>query len=331
MQVSNILVTGAAGFLGTHLCEALLKEGLAVMGLDDESSASVGLYAQFSSFPRFSYLKQDVREPLPEIHFTHIYHLACPASPIHYQRDPVRTLTTNVLGTIRVLDLARRSGARVLLASTSEVYGDPLEHPQTEDYRGNVDTLGIRACYDEGKRCAETLVMDYHRQYGVNAAIARIFNTYGPGMRLDDGRVISNLVAQALRNEDVTLYGNGNQSRSFCFVRDLIDGLRRLMDAPRAVIGPINLGNPEEISIASVANLILKMTASRSQIVFRPLPDGDPVRRRPDITKASKVLSWVPLTNLEAGLSLTIPWFQQHIARDLKSTPIPEAFHASRL
>jgi UDP-glucuronate decarboxylase len=313
------LVTGGAGFLGSHLCDRLIAAGARVLCLDDGSTGSSANLAHLAEDPRFTMHWADVRVPLGELRVDRIFHLACPASPVQYQKDPVRTLTTNVSGTISVLELARRTGARVLLASTSEVYGDPLIHPQREEYFGNVDPIGIRACYDEGKRCAETLCMDYHRQHGVEVRIARIFNTYGPRMRSDDGRVVSNFIVQALAGQDVTVYGDGTQTRSFCYVTDLVEGLLRLMEASD-LTGPINLGRPEELTVRAIAELIVDLVGGDSRIVYRPLPSGDPVRRRPDITRARERLDWEPATSLRAGLPATIASFRERVA--LSAPPV---------
>jgi len=327
MSDVTVMVTGAAGFLGSHLCASLINDGHRVIGIDDESNGKLRLDSEFIDSHLFTFLKHDIRDPILVDNIHQIYHLACPASPVHYQRDPVRTITTNVIGTVNVLDVARRCRSRVLLASTSEVYGDPLQHPQSESYLGNVDSLGIRACYDEGKRCAETLFMDYHRQYGTDVAIARIFNTYGPGMRLDDGRVISNFMVQALRQEPITLFGDGLQTRSFCYVSDLIEGLRKLMDAPNHEIGPFNLGNSQEITVYSLAYRILKITGSQSPVMYLPLPAGDPVRRQPDISKALLKLNWKPCILVDEGIALTIPWFRQ-LVTDPVTSKIGKLEHA---
>ena len=302
------LVTGGAGFIGSHLCERLLAAGREVLCVDNFFTAAKHNIAHLLGNPLFELVRHDVTFPL-YVEVDEIYNLACPASPIHYQFDPVQTLKTSVHGAINMLGLAKRTKARILQASTSEVYGDPAIHPQTEEYWGHVNPLGVRACYDEGKRCAETLFMDYHRQHRLAIKIARIFNTYGPRMHPHDGRVVSNFIVQALQGEDLTLYGEGNQTRSFCYVEDLVEALLRLMATPGEVTGPINLGNPEEITIRELAETVLELTGSRSQIVFRPLPADDPVQRCPDITKARETLSWVPTVPLREGLTRTIAYF----------------------
>ena len=295
----RVLVTGGAGFLGSHLCERLVEAGHEVLCLDNTGRrANV---AHLLDHPNFELIRHDVTFPL-YVEVDEIYNLACPASPVHYQHDPVQTTKVSVHGAINMLGLAKRLGVKILQASTSEVYGDPLVHPQTEDYRGNVNPIGPRACYDEGKRCAETLFFDYHRQHGVSIRVARIFNTYGPRMHPEDGRVVSNFIIQALTGEPITLYGDGSQTRAFCFVDDQIDGLMRLMNAPDTVIGPVNIGNPHEITILQLAQAILKITGSTSEIVFRPLPQDDPLQRCPDIARARDLLGWEPVVALEQGL-----------------------------
>jgi len=303
-----VLVTGGAGFLGSHLCERLLHDGHTVVALDNLVSGSVGNLRHLLGHPRFTLRRQDVMQPL-ELRVSRVYNLACPASPPLYQRDPVSTTLTSVVGTWRMLELAMACGARLLQASTSEVYGDPDVHPQTEAYRGNVNPIGPRACYDEGKRCAETLCFDYLRQHGQSIRVARIFNTYGPRMLPDDGRVVSNFIVQALRGEPITLYGDGLQSRSFCFVDDTIDGLVRLMESD--AVGPVNLGNPHEISMRELAECVIRLTHSRSRITYRPLPADDPRRRCPDITQARTRLGWQPRVPLEEGLARTVHHFQR--------------------
>lgn len=307
----SILVTGGAGFLGSNLCERLLKDGHEVICLDNFSTGVEENIEHLLQNPNFRVIRHDVTIPLP-IHeigeIDEIYNLACPASPIAYQHDPIQTFKTAVLGTLNLLDLVRQKNARFLQASTSEIYGNPLEHPQKETYWGNVNPIGIRACYDEGKRAAETLCMDYYRQYKMPIRIARIFNTYGPRMRPDDGRVISNFIMQALRNEPLTVYGDGSQTRSFCFVDDLIDGLIRLMAYEH--VGPVNLGNPEEHTVVEIAEMIISLTESKSKIVYRQLPQDDPTRRCPDITRAKEILLWQPKTSLQDGLQKTIAYFQ---------------------
>jgi UDP-glucuronate decarboxylase len=306
----RVLVTGGAGFVGSHLCERLVARGDDVLCVDNYFTGRKDNIAHLLGLPNFEAMRHDVTVPL-SVEVDEIYNLACPASPVHYQDDPVQTTRTSVLGALNMLELARRLKAKVLQASTSEVYGDPTVHPQTEDYRGNVSTIGPRACYDEGKRCAETLFFDFHRQSGVRIKVARIFNTYGPRMHPDDGRVVSNFILQALRGEDITLYGDGHQTRSFCFVDDLVEGLLRLMDSPDAVTGPINLGNTHEIRVRELAEEVLGLTGSASKLVFRPLPQDDPMQRCPDITRARTTLSWEPRVSLREGLSRTVAYFRR--------------------
>lgn len=305
----TVLVTGGAGFLGSHLCEKLLREGSRVFCLDNFFTGSKENILPFTSHPDFTLVEHDVCSPL-QMEVEEIYNLACPASPIHYQYDPVKTIRTNVHGAINMLELAKQTGAKILQASTSEVYGDPHEHPQKESYWGNVNPIGLRSCYDEGKRCAETLFFDYFRQYGVPIKVARIFNTYGPRMLASDGRVVSNFIVQALKNEPITIYGKGEQTRSFCFVDDLIEALYRLMQTDKEMTGPINLGNPEEFSILELAQIVIELTGSRSKLIFHPLPSDDPKQRRPDITLAQQKLGWQPKTSLRAGLLSTISYFK---------------------
>lgn len=319
MNVMRALVTGGAGFLGSHLCERLLGDGLSVIALDDFSTGSPDNVAHLVENPRFTLVEQDVADPF-DFEVDRIYNLASPASPPHYQRDPVRTTVTNVLGTLRALEHAERRGARLLQASTSEVYGDPTVHPQPESYLGNVNPIGPRACYDEGKRCAESLVMDFARQGLAEVRIARIFNTYGPRMALDDGRVVSNFIVQALRGDDLTVYGSGTQTRSFCYVDDLIDGLIRLMEHPHA-IGPVNLGNPGEFTVLELAEEVLRLTQSRSRIVFRPLPEDDPRQRRPSIDLARALLGFEPRVPLRQGLRRTIESFRASLQSGLRELP----------
>jgi UDP-glucuronate decarboxylase len=305
----RVLVAGAAGFVGSHLCDAYLARGMSVIGLDNYFTGRPRNLAHHAGNPRFRFLQWDVIDPLPlSLRADLILNMACPASPPHYQADPVYTMMTNVLGTRNLLALAADCGARFVLASTSEVYGDPLLHPQSEDYWGNVNPTGPRACYDEGKRAAETLCFDYVRAGRVDVRVARIFNTYGPRMRHDDGRVVSNMVTQALRNEDMTIYGDGSQTRSFCYVDDLVDGLMRLADHAAALPRPINLGNPLEMTVASLAEKILVLTGSSSRIVHKPLPVDDPKRRKPDISAAKRHLGWSPKVVLNQGLDKTIEW-----------------------
>jgi len=306
----RILVTGGAGFLGSHLCERLLAEGHDVLCVDNYFTGTRVNIVPLMSNPHFEVLRHDVTFPL-YVEVDEIYNLACPASPIHYQFDPVQTTKTSVHGAINMLGLAKRVRAKIMQASTSEVYGDPTEHPQTESYRGNVNPIGPRACYDEGKRCAETLFFDYHRQHGVRIKVARIFNTYGPRMHPNDGRVVSNFVIQALKGEDITLYGDGGQTRAFCFCTDLIDGFIRLMGTDDTVTGPINLGNPVEISVRTLAERVIALTGSKSKIIFKPLPVDDPKQRCPDITLAKNVLGWKPTVDLDDGLSRTIDYFRK--------------------
>lgn len=306
----RILVTGGAGFLGSHLCERLLKLGHDVTCLDNLFTGSEQNMVHLRANPDFHFLKHDICHPI-DLPVDEIYNLACPASPIHYQFDPVQTAKTSFLGAMHVLELAKRTGAKVFQASTSEVYGDPHIHPQREDYWGNVNPIGLRSCYDEGKRCAETLFSDYHRQYGVKIKVARIFNTYGPRMHPKDGRVVSNFIVQALRFEPITIYGEGTQTRSFCYVDDLIEAFIRLMDTPDHFTGPVNLGNPKEFLIRDLAQCVLTLTGSKSPLVHKPLPSDDPKQRKPDISLAKKVLQWHPQIELEAGLKSTINYFKQ--------------------
>ena len=311
--MSRILVTGGAGFLGSHLCEKLLGAGHEVVCLDNFFTGARKNVEHLLDDHRFELLRHDVTQPIV-VEVDQIYHLACPASPIHYQRNPVRTIRTAVHGTLNMLDMAREVHAKLLIASTSEVYGDPQQHPQEEGYWGHVNPIGPRACYDEGKRCAEALTVSYARQYGIQTRIARIFNTYGPRMHQNDGRVVSNFVVQALRGEPITIYGDGSQTRSFCYVSDLLEGLSRFMgltDDP----GPINVGNPREQTIAELARMIIGMTGSRSELIFQPLPTDDPVRRKPDTTKAQKLLGWEPRVSVEEGLAATIDYFRGVVGR----------------
>src|SRR4051812_46233742 len=300
-QTRKILVTGGAGFLGSHLCERLVSAGQEVLCVDNFFTGSKQNVGTLFPCPRFELMRHDITFPL-YVEVDEIYNLACPASPIHYQYDPVQTTKTSVHGSINMLGLAKRVRAPILQASTSEVYGDPEVHPQTEDYWGRVNPIGRRSCYDEGKRCAETLFFDYHRQHKLMIKVARIFNTYGPNMHPSDGRVISNFIMQALRNDPITIYGDGAQTRSLCYVDDLLDGLVRLMESPPEVTGPINLGNPHELSIADIAKTIIALTGSKSKLVFEPLPEDDPRQRRPDISQAKRLLGWEPKTGLEEGL-----------------------------
>ena len=305
----RVLVTGGAGFLGSHLCERLIERGDDVLCADNFYSGTKDNVAHLLGNPRFELMRHDITFPL-YVEVDEIYNFACPASPVHYQFDPVQTTKTSVHGAINVLGLAKRVKARILQASTSEVYGDPQIHPQTENYWGNVNPIGPRACYDEGKRCAETLFFDYYRQHGVEIKIARIFNTYGPRMHPNDGRVVSNFIVQALKNEPITIYGDGSQTRSFCYVDDLIEAVLRLMQTPPAFTGPLNLGNPREFTILQLAELVIGMTNSRADIVFKSLPADDPVQRQPDIGLARGLLDWEPRIALEDGLARTIAYFR---------------------
>jgi len=308
--MKRILVTGGAGFIGSHLCERLLKEGNEVLCLDNYFTGSKRNIYHLLGNPYFELIRHDVTAPF-YVEVDEIYNLACPASPVHYQYNPIKTVKTSVMGAINMLGLAKRIKSKVLQASTSEVYGDPSIHPQPESYWGNVNPIGIRSCYDEGKRCAETLFSDYHQQNKVKIKIIRIFNTYGPKMHPDDGRVVSNFIVQALKNEEITIYGDGTQSRSFQYVDDLLEGMIRMMNTGDDITGPVNLGNPVEFTILELAELILKMTGSRSKITFLPLPQDDPVQRQPDISLAREILDgWSPVVNLESGLDLTIAYFK---------------------
>ncbi len=313
--MKRILVTGGAGFLGSHLCERLVGDGHDVVCIDNFHTGAKANILHLMDNPYFEVIRHDVTFPL-SLEVDQIYNLACPASPVQYQFDPVQTIRTSVLGAINVLDLAKRVKARVFQASTSEVYGDPTEHPQTEAYRGNVNTIGPRACYDEGKRCAETLFFDYHRQYGLEIRVARIFNTYGPRMHPNDGRVVSNFIVQALRGEDITIYGEGQQTRSFCYVEDLIEGIVRLMGAPGSVCGPINLGNPHEMTIRELAEQVLDLVGSKSRLIFKPLPQDDPTQRQPNIEKARNLLDWQPRVPIKTGLAKTVAYFEESLKQN---------------
>lgn len=312
----RVLVTGGAGFIGSHLCERLLDQGHDVLCVDNFYTSSRDNIAHLLTNPYFEFMRHDVTVPM-FVEVDEIYNLACPASPIHYQRDPVQTTKTSVHGAINVLGLARRLRAKVLQASTSEVYGDPIQHPQEESYWGNVNPIGTRACYDEGKRCAETLFFDYHRQHQMQIKVVRIFNTYGPRMHPNDGRVVSNFVLQALKGEDITLYGDGEQTRSFCYVDDLVEGLIRMMATGDDVTGPINLGNPAEITVKELAERVLALTGSASSLVHRPKPQDDPRQRQPNIAMAEKVLDWRPTADLDDGLGRTIGYFRDLIERGM--------------
>jgi len=306
----RVLVTGGAGFLGSHLCDLLLSRGHEVLCVDNFYSSTKDGIAHLLDHGRFELLRHDVTFPL-YVEVDQIYNLACPASPIHYQHDPVQTTKTSVHGSINMLGLAKRLGCRILQASTSEVYGDPQVHPQTEDYWGHVNPIGLRSCYDEGKRCAETLFYDYRRQHGLPIKVVRIFNTYGPRMQLNDGRVVSNFIVQAIRNEPITLYGDGGQTRSFCFVPDMVNALECMMESADEVTGPINLGNPAEVTVRQLAELIKEKTGSRSKIIEQPLPSDDPGQRCPDISRARETLGWSPSVSLDDGLTRTIEYFEQ--------------------
>jgi UDP-glucuronate decarboxylase len=322
----RVLVTGGAGFIGSHLCDRLLERGDEVLCVDNFYTGTRRNVHHLLTNPRFELMRHDICFPL-YIEVDEIFNLACPASPVHYQFDPVQTTKVSVHGGIHMLGLAKRVKAKILQASTSEVYGDPTVHPQKEDYWGNVNPIGLRSCYDEGKRCAETLFFDYRRQHRLPIKVARIFNTYGPGMHPNDGRVVSNFIMQALRNEDITVYGDGNQTRSFCYVNDLVDGLIRLMGTQDDVTGPVNLGNPVEFTIRELAESVIGLTGSSSKIVYRPLPEDDPKQRCPDISLAMRLLAWEPRVQLRDGLMKTIEYFEQLLRSDPKDErlPIPSA------
>jgi UDP-glucuronate decarboxylase len=309
--MARILITGGAGFIGSHLCDYLLENGHDVLCVDNLFSGSKDNIRHLLDHPYFELIRHDVTHPF-YAEIDQIYHLACPASPVHYQYNPIKTIKTNVMGTINLLGLAKRVKAKILLSSTSEVYGNPAVHPQPETYLGNVNPIGVRSCYDEGKRVAETLMMDYYRQHHVDIRIVRIFNTYGPRMAINDGRVISNFTVQALRGEDLTVFGEGEQTRSFCYVSDLVDGIIRMSEAPD-LIGPVNLGNPAESTILELARRILSMTKSKSKIIFKPLPSDDPERRCPDISLARRKLNWEPTISIEEGLERTIKYFKEKL------------------
>ncbi|MDD7345820.1 UDP-glucuronic acid decarboxylase family protein [Helicobacter sp.] len=312
MQYKKILVTGGAGFLGSHLCERLLEQGHEVLCVDNLFTGTKRNILHLLSNPRFEFMRHDVTFPL-YVEVDEIYNLACPASPVHYQFDPVQTTKTSVMGAINMLGLAKRTRAKILQASTSEVYGDPEIHPQVESYRGAVNPIGIRACYDEGKRCAETLFFDYQRQHNVNIKVMRIFNTYGPRMHPNDGRVVSNFIIQALKGEDISIYGDGSQTRSFCYVDDLIDGMIKLMGSKDGFFGPVNIGNPNEFTILELAKNVIELAKSHSKISFHPLPQDDPKQRKPDITLAQSELKWEPSIQLKEGLEKTIQYFKQEL------------------
>jgi UDP-glucuronate decarboxylase len=311
MGVQRVLVTGGAGFLGSHLCDRLLAQGAEVLCLDNFFTGSKGNISHLLGDKHFELVRHDLVQPI-FLEVDRIYNLACPASPVHYQYNPVKTVKTNVMGAIHMLGLAKRVNARILQASTSEVYGSPQEHPQKEGYWGHVNPIGLRSCYDEGKRVAETLMMDYYRQNKVDVRIVRIFNTYGPRMAVSDGRVVSNFIVQALRNDPITVYGDGSQTRSFCYVSDMMEGCIRMMER-EDFIGPVNLGNPHEFSIRELAELVIEITGSASEIVYKPLPEDDPVQRRPDISLAMEKLDWEPQVNLREGLEKTVDYFKQII------------------
>jgi UDP-glucuronate decarboxylase len=308
----RILITGGAGFLGSHLCEQLLAEGHDILCLDNFFTGTKDNILHMIANPRFELIRHDITMPI-YLEVDQIYNLACPASPVHYQFNPIKTIKTNVMGAINTLGMAKRVKARILQASTSEVYGNPEVRPQSESYWGRVNPIGIRSCYDEGKRAAECLMMDYRRQNGIDAKIVRIFNTYGPHMALNDGRVISNFIIQALSGKDITVYGDGSQTRSFCYVDDMINGLTSMMATPKDISGPINLGNPIDVTILELAETIIALTASSSEIIFQPLPQDDPTQRQPDITLAGKILNWQPETSLEKGLATTIDYFRKKL------------------
>lgn len=310
--MKRILVTGGAGFIGSHLCERLLNEGNHVICLDNFFTGSKDNLVKLLDNPSFKLVEHDITNEFYE-DVDQIYNLACPASPPHYQYNPIKTMKTSVLGIINMLGLAKRCKATILQASTSEVYGDPKVHPQTEEYWGNVNPIGVRSCYDEGKRCAETLMMDYNRQNNVDIRIVRIFNTYGPKMDPNDGRVVSNFIVQALKGEDITIYGEGLQTRSFCYVEDLVDGLIKMMNNPQKFIGPVNLGNPSERTILDFAKMIIEMTDSKSKIIYQALPSDDPMQRKPDLTVAKRELNWQPTTDIKVGIAKTIEYFEKKI------------------
>ncbi|MGH1364600.1 MAG: UDP-glucuronic acid decarboxylase family protein [Calditrichia bacterium] len=312
--MKRVLVTGGTGFIGSFLCERLLNDGHEVICIDNFFSSSKSNVLHLMDNNRFELIRHDVTEPIL-LEVDRIYHFACPASPVHYQFNPVKTIKTNVMGTINMLGMAKRVKARIMLASTSEVYGDPQQHPQKESYWGNVNPIGIRSCYDEGKRVAETLMMDYHRQNNVDIKIIRIFNTYGPRMAPNDGRVVSNFIMQALRNEDITIFGKGEQTRSFCYVEDLLEGILRMMQLEN-FLGPINLGNPDEFTILELAEKVIDLTGSKSQLRYMPLPQDDPTQRKPDISLAKKKLDWTPEIKLEEGLKKTIAYFEKVVQHD---------------
>ena len=310
MKKKTILVTGGAGFIGSHLCKRLLNENHYVICLDNLFTGTLKNIEQFENINNFEFVNHDITKPYYRDNIDEIYNLACPASPIHYQSNPIKTVKTCTIGVINMLGLAKKNNAKILQASTSEVYGDPETHPQKEDYNGNVNTLGYRSCYDEGKRCAETLFMDYKREHNLNIRIVRIFNTYGPNMTKNDGRVVSNFILQGLKGEDITVYGDGSQTRSFQFIDDLVEGLLKMMNSDS--VGPINLGNPIELSMKDLATMVIRLTNSSSNIIYKELPKDDPKRRRPDINLANSILDWSPIIDLETGLQKTINYFTPH-------------------
>ena len=316
MKIRKIIVTGGAGFIGSHLCRFLVNEGHNVICIDNLLTGSKKNLYDFYENSNFTFIEHDIINPYYDTGIDEIYNLACPASPIHYQINPIKTVKTNTLGVINVLGLAKKNNAKILQASTSEVYGDPEIHPQTEMYNGNVNMIGPRSCYDEGKRCAETLFMDYHRSHNLNIKIARIFNTYGPNMAFNDGRVVSNIILQSLKGNNITIYGNGNQTRSFMYIDDLVKGLILLMNSDNNFVSPINLGNPNEITINELASIIKKYTNSNSKIVYEELPKDDPKRRKPNISKANKILNWKPALDLDKGLIKTIEYFKNTDAKN---------------
>lgn len=311
--MKKILVTGGAGFLGSHLCEKLLTKGNAVVCLDNFFTGSEENIEHLRTNPAFQVIRRDVTVPLSDVEVDEIYNLACPASPPHYQHDPIHTMKTSVLGALNLLEMAKAQGAKIFQASTSEVYGDPSVHPQSESYWGNVNCIGIRSCYDEGKRAAETLFFDYHRRHGVRIKVVRIFNTYGPRMHPNDGRVVSNFIVQAIKGEPITIYGDGSQTRSFCYVDDLIEGMIRLMESPADFTGPVNIGNSGEFTMIELAELVLRLVGSSSTITFKPLPQDDPKQRQPDISLAKSKLAWQPTVALEDGLKETITYFRKRL------------------
>ena len=314
-SLKRVLVTGGAGFLGSHLCKKLLEKNYYVIALDNLVTGRIANIEDILDHKNFRFIKHDIIKPI-DLEVDLIFNLACPASPPAYQSDPIKTTKTSVLGSLNMLELAKKNKARILQASTSEVYGDPLVHPQVESYKGNVNPIGIRSCYDEGKRCAESLFFDYHRMFEIEIKIIRIFNTYGPSMDPQDGRVVSNFIMQALKNEDLTMYGDGTQTRSFCYVDDLINGIIKMMETDSKFLGPVNLGNPIEFNLLELANLVLKMTKSKSKIVFKELPQDDPCKRKPDISLAKKMLNWEPQVDLEKGLQKTIDYFKEIVVNE---------------